>query len=433
MDIQHYVEQIEKTRIPLLRSRGAAYRKSVVVKGLEAINTRWDAPALPVLHKVVDARTSVHYPGEPRLLDRKFGPWEEMVVEEHASVAAKHPDRDLFEFMMEHRLEKAISDFKEGNGYDKAYEPIVVAALTEIARKAVADHKEFRTGFDELVSEVRAGQGTWETHGRPLAAMLAATDHCKGYAVYYFAKMRDEVCAAFGAESIQEASTKNFARTRMMMESENENAIRGVEPTTPARPATLPAAIDAVTPRPAETAPRSAVGDFLARNGRRLAAAGLGGAIVLGALGAAIQPASAADKAEMAALRASMDAMGLPSGNQFGVGVMSAATPAQTFDSAREAIDAIGDLKVEAGQIDSRKDRLENAARELENLRAAIANEQGLDDEDRREAVAAAAEIYNEAVAEAGLDFDLASADAAPALDDLPKTTDVLNALHQGY
>jgi hypothetical protein len=172
--------------------------------------------------------------------------------------------------------------------------------------------------------------------------------------------------------------------------------------------------------------------DFVARHKGKLALT-LGGVLVLGVLGGAITPANAADRTEMAALRASMGDMGLPSGAQFGVGVMAAPTADETVSTAKEALAAKGDIDAMASELQFRKGKLENAARELDNLKAAIDNVQGLDEQDHREAVAAAAEIYNEAVTEAELGHDDLSLDGDATIDALPNSNDILHALHQGY
>jgi hypothetical protein len=172
--------------------------------------------------------------------------------------------------------------------------------------------------------------------------------------------------------------------------------------------------------------------DFVARHKGKLALF-VGGMLVLGVLGDAISPANAADRTEMAALRSSMNAMGLPSGAQFGVGVMAAPTTDETFSRAKDGLTAKGDIDAMAAELQSRREKLENATRELDNLKDTIDNVQGLDEQDHREAVAAAAEIYNEAVVQAQVGFEDVSINGEATVDALPSTADVLNAFHQGY
>lgn len=169
--------------------------------------------------------------------------------------------------------------------------------------------------------------------------------------------------------------------------------------------------------------------DFCARHKGKLTAI-IGGALVLSVLGGAMSPAKAEDRPEIAALRASMD---LPTGDQFGVGVMAAQTPENTFYYAKEALNQLGDLDVLEAGIENRREKLETAARELDNLKAAIENAQGLNDADYLEAVAAAADIYNESVAEAQLGFDAEIDPETASEAALGSSSDILRALHQGY
>lgn len=172
--------------------------------------------------------------------------------------------------------------------------------------------------------------------------------------------------------------------------------------------------------------------DFVARHKGKLSLI-VGGAMVMSVLMGALSPAEAAEPTELAAANAYANSLGLPDGNRLGLGVMASRTTDDAISEAQAALEAKGDLNALANDIETRRNKLANASRELDNLQSAIRNEHGLDAEDHREAVAAAAEIYNEAVAEAELGYEDITVDAESTADAVTSTTDILKALHKGF
>jgi hypothetical protein len=84
-------------------------------------------------------------------------------------------------------------------------------------------------------------------------------------------------------------------------------------------------------------------------------------------------------------------------------------------DQAKKSLDDHAPLDQLQAAVDARLDRLHAAARKLDTLQAAVKNADGLDDDERRDAIRQAGRDYNGAVDELGL------ADADAALEDVLK------------
>ncbi len=113
--------------------------------------------------------------------------------------------------------------------------------------------------------------------------------------------------------------------------------------------------------------------------------------------------------------------------------VLSSRTPEETFLASGAAIVEVGsDLDDIREAISDKRSRLENAAKELENLEDMIAAAEGLDASDRDEAIASALLIYNESLsgAEFEVGVDLTSERAQNAWKKADSSTDLLMALH---
>lgn len=112
--------------------------------------------------------------------------------------------------------------------------------------------------------------------------------------------------------------------------------------------------------------------------------------------------------------------------------VLSSRTPEETFLASGAAIVEVGDLDDIREAISDKRSRLENAAKELENLEDMIAAAEGLEAADRDEAIASALLIYNESLA--GAEFEVgvntSSERAQNAWKSADSSTDLLMALH---
>jgi hypothetical protein len=112
--------------------------------------------------------------------------------------------------------------------------------------------------------------------------------------------------------------------------------------------------------------------------------------------------------------------------------VLATRTPEQTFLASAAAIVEVGDLDEIKEAIGDKRARLENAAKELENLEDMVASAEGLDTSDRDEAIASALLIYNESLA--GAEFEVgvntSSERAQNAWKSAESSTDLLMALH---
>lgn len=455
MDTRSYIERIENARIPFFRRYASGLKKELAVGTIVSRSKIYDRPAQDFLNRFRETRTGPFDSSGPGYigLDKRYSSFEQQTLAAARKRVLADPDFDPFVESLDLMLKHEGDDSPDRDVYDKSYVHVVKEAMTAIHAKAIADHREFMSSFRVLEEELKAGKGNWETHGKPMVEMLAAVDANPLYGVYHFDLMHGRICEAFKVSSINDAVEKDFLQSvHHQIERDRKKGIELSEHDNAASASigrTLLANSESMSenyrermlrfgmdPAPAVRDGAKANGplaEFFARYGRSLAAAGVGGSMVMGVIAGAISPANAADRTEMAALRASMDDMGLPSGAQFGVGVMAAATADETVSTAKEALAAKGDIDAMASELQSRKGKLENAARELDNLKAVIDNVQGLDEQDHREAVAAAAEIYNEAVAEAELGHDDLSLDGDDTDDALPTSSDVLHALHQGY
>lgn len=79
------------------------------------------------------------------------------------------------------------------------------------------------------------------------------------------------------------------------------------------------------------------------------------------------------------------------------------ATATQVVDDAKKALDDHAPLDQLQAAVDARLDRLHDAARKLDTLQAAVKNVDGLDDDDRLEAIRQAGRDYNGAIDQLGL------------------------------
>lgn len=107
-------------------------------------------------------------------------------------------------------------------------------------------------------------------------------------------------------------------------------------------------------------------------------------------------------------------------------------TPDQAFRASAAAIVSAANIDDMQEAISDRRARLENAAKELENLEDMVAAAEGLDASDRDEAITSALLIYNEALAgtEFEVSVDLTSERAQKAWKEADSSTDLLMALH---
>jgi hypothetical protein len=456
MDIRNYISRIENVRLPFFRRFGSSENRKMAVAAISSINRIYDKPATEFLDRLRETRTGPFDTLGPGYmgLDRRHSAFDQEVLATVRSHSQADPLYDPFVQSLNLMLKNQTEDSSERTfHHDKKYKPILTEAMTAIHAKAIADHREFMSSFGLLAQAVEAGKGDWETHGKPMVEMLAAIDANPIYGAYHFDVMYRRICAAFEVSSITDAVEKDFLQSiNRQIERDRRKGAELIEHesatsasigksllassqslTENYRERMLRFGIDPATVGQDGASAKGPLDEFFSRYGRRLAAASIGGSMVLGVIAGAISPANAADRTEMAALRADMDDMGLPRGAQFGVGVMAAPTADDTIFRAKDAIAAKGDIDAMADELETRKGKLENAARELDNLKAAIENAQALDPQEHREAVAAAAEIYNEAVAQAQVGFDDVSIDGEATADALPSTSDVLNAFHQGY
>ncbi len=111
--------------------------------------------------------------------------------------------------------------------------------------------------------------------------------------------------------------------------------------------------------------------------------------------------------------------------------VLASHTPEEAFLASGAAIIEVGDLDEIKEAISDKRARLENAAKELENLEDMVAAAEGLEASDREEAIASALLIYNESLAGAEFDVgvDLTSERAKDAWKEADSSTDLLMAL----
>lgn len=112
--------------------------------------------------------------------------------------------------------------------------------------------------------------------------------------------------------------------------------------------------------------------------------------------------------------------------------IRSGRTPDQAFRASAAAIVSAASIDDMQEAISDRRARLENAAKELENLEDMVAAAEGLDASDREEAITSALLIYNEALAgtEFEVGMDLTSERARKAWKEADSSTDLLMALH---
>jgi hypothetical protein len=112
--------------------------------------------------------------------------------------------------------------------------------------------------------------------------------------------------------------------------------------------------------------------------------------------------------------------------------ILSSRTPEETFVASGAAIIEVGDLDDIREAISDKRSRLENAAKELENLEEMIAKAEGLNVSDREEAIASALIIYNDSLsgAEFEVGVDLTSERAQNAWNSAKSSKDLLLSLH---
>lgn len=111
----------------------------------------------------------------------------------------------------------------------------------------------------------------------------------------------------------------------------------------------------------------------------------------------------------------------------------SAPTADQTIDEAKKALAEQAPTEHLQAGIDARRELLEDATHKLEALRAAIANENGLDEDDQQEAIRNAAQDYNAALSFLKIPVD-AAVDEDAVVGGAPGTsTETLKAFHEGY
>lgn len=112
--------------------------------------------------------------------------------------------------------------------------------------------------------------------------------------------------------------------------------------------------------------------------------------------------------------------------------IRSGRTPEEAFRASAAAIVSATNIDDMQEAISDRRARLENAAKELENLEDMVAAAEGLDAAEREDAIASALLIYNEALegTEFEVGVDLTSERAQKAWKEADSSTDLLMALH---
>jgi hypothetical protein len=175
---------------------------------------------------------------------------------------------------------------------------------------------------------------------------------------------------------------------------------------------------------PEEQKTQSALAAFVERNRTRLVGTLVGGI----ALACVVQTLPQGDTAIVGEAKAN----GSLQVSEKLDAVLASRTPEQTFLASGAAIVEVGDLDEIKEAIGDKRARLENAAKELENLEDMVAAAEGLEASDRDEAIASALLIYNESLdgAEFEVGVNTSSERAQNAWKSAESSTDLLMALH---
>jgi hypothetical protein len=173
-----------------------------------------------------------------------------------------------------------------------------------------------------------------------------------------------------------------------------------------------------------EQHPKTALAGFLDRNRIRLVGTVAGG-IALACVAQAISPSDSAFAGDA-------NGAGNWQVSEKLNAVLESRTPEETLLASGSAVVAVGDLDEIREAISDKRARLENAAKELESLEDMIASAEGLEANERDDAIAAALLIYNESLAAAEFDLgvDVDSDRARDAWRSAKSSSDFLMALH---